>query len=583
MVKIYPDLEGLRAIDSVRVSLTKQSSMNETTGAKDDIPVQREICEEFINANKMKHIGEVIESGVSASKVPLAKRRKMLELIERAKRREFDVLVVFKHDRLSRIQEEYPLILKLFNENGVRIFIATSSEEKRTTHLKGANASAEEGVMNSLDGYTAAQESQNMKERVTCGQRVAIRNGQYRGGGYPFGYELANLGHKNLKGGYINTQIIIPEKAEVVKKAFGLASEGYSIRGIVRVLNTGESRTLCDNGEAWGYNSVRNMLHNVTYCGYYHFKINDDSNRTFYSERLDNLAIISKDLFDEVQKKIAGNAKNSDKRNDRTITQGHGLCAGFIYCGNCGASMSPWSKNTPYKKKDGTTVQYVAYRYRCSKRTMGRESECNGQSTYGIVKIDSAVEKQVIPFVTGLSKKEFTTEFFDGYDKQIIGFKAERKEKETELAQRHKALDGLKTEFAFFFSGNSIWNPIDLKEALELQKSEIESCKAEISNLLEVEKVTEEEKNKMVSININARTWVDKYQKASIDEKKQLMYEIVERVEVSTPKKSAVYVPDADDKVKVSIFYKAEAMALNKLGCDINSVESCSICSQYFI
>lgn len=287
---------------------------------------------------------------------------------------------------------------------------------------------------------------------------------------------------------------------------------------------------------------------------------------------MENLAIISKEMFDEVQKRVSSREKKKDKQIDRTITQGHGLCSGFIYCGECGSKMSPWSKVNKYQKKDGTTVNYIAYRYRCSKKSMGRESDCGGQRTYGIVKINHAVEADAIPYMAELCKKGFTPEFLEEYDKQIVICKTERKTKENEFAQRHKALDGLKREFANLFSGDSIWSQHDLKEAIELQKTEIESCKAQISDFFEKERVTEEEKSRMVSVSQKVQTWVDKYLNASFDIKKNLLFEMIERVEVFSPKNKEDDQdpnddPDPNGKVRVGINYKVEAMALNHFGC----------------
>lgn len=126
---IIPELFGKRAVSLLRVSTKKQTAFSES-GNKDDIPVQREINNEFIENNKMILVKELIEPGISASKIPMAKREKLQEIFQMAENKEFDVLVVFKHDRISRIQEEYPLILSKLNKLNIRIFVALDGTEK---------------------------------------------------------------------------------------------------------------------------------------------------------------------------------------------------------------------------------------------------------------------------------------------------------------------------------------------------------------------------------------------------------------------------------------------------------------------
>ena len=114
-----------------RVSTKKQVDIQ-----KDDIPMQRIACHDFVGLKPdwviMK---EFEEKGVSGYKVSAENRDAIQDLKEAALNREFDILLVFMFDRLGRMENETPFVLQWFVEHGIEMWSVQEGEQKIDTHV----------------------------------------------------------------------------------------------------------------------------------------------------------------------------------------------------------------------------------------------------------------------------------------------------------------------------------------------------------------------------------------------------------------------------------------------------------------
>ena len=92
--------------------LYRVSTVGQVDKVKDDIPMQRQVCREFAERQGWIIGKEFLEKGVSGFKVSAANRDAIQELRAAAERKEFDILLVFMFDRIGRIDEETPLVVK---------------------------------------------------------------------------------------------------------------------------------------------------------------------------------------------------------------------------------------------------------------------------------------------------------------------------------------------------------------------------------------------------------------------------------------------------------------------------------------
>ncbi|MEA3422563.1 MAG: recombinase family protein, partial [Bacillota bacterium] len=110
---------NLKAVILYRVSTDRQ-----------DESLQVNICQSFCKNHNMDIVEEYREIDVSGFKTPLAKRYELLKILNRAEiKKDFDVLVVYLHDRLGRREDETPQVVQNLFKNGVRCFDAHNNSE----------------------------------------------------------------------------------------------------------------------------------------------------------------------------------------------------------------------------------------------------------------------------------------------------------------------------------------------------------------------------------------------------------------------------------------------------------------------
>ena len=163
------------------------------------------------------------------------------------------------------------------------------------------------------------------------------------GGTVPCGYKVEN---KKL--------IVVPERAEVVKRVFKRFIEIQSPKQIAYELN--QEGILTNQGKEWSLHHIYRMLNNYTYIGkiYYKGEVFDGK-----QER-----IISDKLWERVQEILRSDAPVKDYKGKMETLM---PLKGLLYCGHCGCRMGP-----TYAKKGGTMYSY----YLCTKDSKRSESLC---------------------------------------------------------------------------------------------------------------------------------------------------------------------------------------------------------------
>ena len=83
---------------------------NTNQKVEDDIPMQKEACHRYKEYHPDWEIkAEYLEKGVSGFKVSADERDEIQNLLSAAKNKEFDILLIYKLDRLGRIESETAL------------------------------------------------------------------------------------------------------------------------------------------------------------------------------------------------------------------------------------------------------------------------------------------------------------------------------------------------------------------------------------------------------------------------------------------------------------------------------------------
>ena len=316
-------------------------------------------CMQYAEYNDIQVVGSYIDRAMSAK---TDNRPNFQQMIKDSAKRLFDVIIVWKLDRFARNRFDSAYYKNILKKNGVRVISAKESISE------GAEGIILESV---LEGY-AEYYSVELAEKVNRGMTDNALKAMSNGGITPLGYYLDDEQHLQID----------ERKAPFVREIFQRYADGEMIKAIIDDMNArGVGITVRMKKKAGkkayekplGYNNVRRMLSNRKYIGEYRFKdiVIEDAIP----------AIIDKDLFEKVQKRIAVNTRAPaiHKAEDEYLLTTH------LFCGKCKAMMIGDSG----KGKKGTVYHYykcvnTKKRHTCDKKAIGKE------------KIENAVIKAVM-------------------------------------------------------------------------------------------------------------------------------------------------------------------------------------------
>lgn len=103
-----------------RVSTGKQVDYDSNNEA--DIPMQRKACHKVASEMGWEIVHEEQDDGVSGHKVRAENRDKIQIIKDLARKKKFDILLVFMFDRIGRIADETPFVVEWFVKNGIEVW-----------------------------------------------------------------------------------------------------------------------------------------------------------------------------------------------------------------------------------------------------------------------------------------------------------------------------------------------------------------------------------------------------------------------------------------------------------------------------
>ena len=292
---------------------------------EESIEGQLRECMEYAQRNEITIVGTYIDRALSAR---TADRPDFQRMIHDSEKRLFDVVIVWKLDRFSRDRYDSAHYKHILKKNGVRVVSA-----------KEAIAEGPEGIIleSMLEGM-AEYYSAELAVKVRRGQKENAMKCRSNGGTVPLGYSIYKPERKSGK------LVVNPETAPIVQEIFSRYDRGEAIKDIVKDLNR---RGLNNNfGRAFKASAFTNMLKNRKYIGEYRY------GDTIVPGGIP--AIIEKDLFERVQKRMEANRHAPARGKAREEY----LLATKAFCGTCGGSLV----GECGKSRNGTIHHY----YKCS-------------------------------------------------------------------------------------------------------------------------------------------------------------------------------------------------------------------------
>lgn len=502
-----------------RVSTKKQVDKNEN-----DIPMQKTACHEFASHQEDWVIQrEFSEKGISGYKVSAQDRDAIQDLKEAALKDEFDILLVFMFDRIGRIDDETPFVVEWFAKHGIEVWSAREGQQRFDNHV--------DKLMNYLRFWQASGESEKTSIRISSKMQQMQAEGLYTGGAVKFGYRLVDSGLVNRKGIPIQKYEIDPMEKEILDMIDDMTiHKGYGAWRMADLLN--KQGHMTRSGEKFTGVKIRRILKDPYYCG----RLEDGST----SDALQALRIRSDETYNQIMYIMEQRSrKNEEKRHIAMRTQGQALLSGNIFCAHCGGRLAAIHYTDSYERADGSMYRVDQVKYSCYHKSR-KLCPCDGQSTYQAEKVDGMVSQTIREIFKSMSGAPEEEKIQDQFQRRIAGNRAMQKKLGFELGKNREQLTKLQMEIAKTLTGDSLFSPEDLTQAIQTVKKKIEESE------IQLEKLKEEEMQKKQGIEMvtpaykQFKSWAEEFDSATMEQKKMIACQLLKRVEVGREYKISV-------------------------------------------
>jgi site-specific DNA recombinase len=272
------------------------------------LPAQKERMVQFINSQGWTMTDEYVDDGYSAKNID---RPSIQRLLRDMKTGKFEVVVVYKLDRLVRSITDLHHLLTEFDRHNVKFKSVTENFD--TTSAIGR-------MFISLTALLAQWERETISERVVVGMAKKATDGGRAGAIAPYGYSLAEDG--NL--------VVNPEESKWVRYIF----ESYKRNGLRAIaLELNKRNVKSRRGLTWIASTLQYIIENPVYIGalrWHHTgKSKGDTVITYDAHE----PIINVELFEEVQAiRKERSSKGQKPKSDYAFS-------GLLKCGRCGGRL----------------------------------------------------------------------------------------------------------------------------------------------------------------------------------------------------------------------------------------------------
>lgn len=505
-----------------RVSAKKQVDKNDRN--ESDIPMQKTACHEFAERQQdWEIVKEFSEKGVSGYKVSAQDRDAIQDLKEAALREEFDVLLVFMFDRIGRIDDETPFVVEWFAKHGIEVWSTREGQQRFETHV--------DKLMNYLRFWQASGESEKTSIRISSKMQQMMLDGLYTGGPVKFGYRLVDSGLVNRKGIPVKKREIDPMESEIIAIIDDLTiRKGYGAWRAAALLNESGYKTA--SGEKFTGKKICTILKDPYYCG----RLEDGST----SPALQALRIRSDETYSKIKYILEQRSKNGeDKRHVAMRTQGRAMLSGNVFCAHCGGRLVCITYKDSYTRADGSMYAVDQAKYSCYHKSR-KLCECDGQTTYLADKVDETVSQIMRKIFGGMGGAPEEEKLQQWYKKQMAGNRATQKKLELEIRKNKDQLKKLQKEIGKALSGESIYSPEDLTEAIKALKADVLEAEEHLARLQDEDAKKKQGVDMVAPAYKEFKSWAEEFDAACMEQKKMIACKLFKRIEVGKGYKVSV-------------------------------------------
>ncbi|MEX1123115.1 MAG: recombinase family protein [Balneolales bacterium] len=454
---------------------------------------QKERLTSFCASQDWEIYDYYIEEGRSAKDMERTELQRMLTDVQDGL---FDVVLVYRLDRLTRSVKDLYELLQTFENHNVKFKSAT--EVYDTTTAMGR-------LFITLVAALAQWERENLGERVRVNMEQMVMEGKRPGGPIPYGYD------KNMN--------VVPEEKEIMKELRRLYMEGHGTNTVAKKLN---QMNKLKRGIEWTTFSTYYMLDNPYYAGMIRWgskKKNGKYATKKKEELVDSITVKGSHEAIFTEEEYKEHSEEMKRRSYKGYNIKHIYWfRGVLKCHKCGSAMT----GRPHKKKRQVGTEYSILYYLCSKKQTGQKCPMP------LIRQQLA-EKLIMDHIQSVQ-----------LDKQEVDKHSTEKMIETDqlkheldnLERQAKEIKKRRKKWAYAYAEDSI----SVEQLRELQSEEDEKEKSiskrieEITTQMEPELTNEEIKKLMISL---PEAW------GVLDdtEKNELLRTIFKRIEIDAPDK----------------------------------------------
>ena len=356
-------LESMNNIYNVGLYIRLSREDDDKNYESESITNQKSLLLQYAKENNLRVYDIYIDDGFSGTNFD---RPGFIRLIKDIENKKINMVITKDMSRLGR---DYigigELVEKFFPEHNVRYIAVTDNID---TYLDSTN--------NDIAPFKYAKD---ISKKIKTSLKAKMKDGKYVGGRAPFGY-TKDPDNKN--------QLLVDEEqAIVVRRIFDMALDGLSYYKIADILTSEGVKTpaayygfeWCGNYNPhfnkWNSKTIYDILNNQIYTGdlvqgrrckvnYKVKKIVKNNPDNYIVVENTHEAIIDKDIFNEVQKRLPKNVGRKEKKENN-------LLDGLLYCGDCGHRISVQAR----RKRDNRAYTLCNYY-----RTYMKEHLCTAHS-----------------------------------------------------------------------------------------------------------------------------------------------------------------------------------------------------------
>ncbi len=345
---------------------------------------QLEVCEDLCRQRGWEVVGVASDTDVSGAVDPFdRKKRPELASWLADRRPEFDVIVAYRADRLTRSIRHLQRLVHWAEDNGKLIVSATEPHFDMTSPFAA--------VLVALIGMVGEMELQAISERNASTARRNIRLGKYRGSTPPWGYrpEQDEAGDWRL--------VQDPEQVAVIREVVERVLAGEPVQRIAFDLTDRGVPTVKDRmaqlrgkpmkGTGWSQTVLKRSLISDAMLGYV-----VSSGKALRAEDGSPIQrsepILTREELERVRVELSSRGPKVEKAAPK-----QSLLTGVLICGMCGERA--------YRFNGGSHAQFS--RYRC--RSVNKGSSC-GNTSISAPDTDEIVEKNILGLIGSSERKE---------------------------------------------------------------------------------------------------------------------------------------------------------------------------------